>query len=163
MKEVNTPTKRTVPAWPTYFRNLAIQVATRSKDRNTNIGVVIVGKNNQVLSTGYNSFPAGINDAVPGRQERPEKYFWFEHAERNAIYNAAKSGVCTNDSVMYLSCSCPCADCARAIINSGIKEIWIQKEDSTTNPAKWNEHAKRSLDMFSEAGIAVKYYEELEE
>lgn len=148
-----------IPSWSEYFRNIAEQVKLRSKDTSTKIGVVIVGANNQILSTGYNSFPAGINDNVPERFERPEKYLWFEHAERNAIYNAAKSGTAINGATMYCSCSCPCTDCARAIINSGVKAIWIQKENVTANPAKWDEHTKRSLIMFEEAGVKVNYYD----
>ena len=151
---------RTIPSWPNYFRALAETVHQRSKDTNTNIGAVLVGENNQIISTGYNSFPAGIKDDVPARFERPEKYFWFEHAERNAIYNAAKSGVSTNGATIYLSCSCPCADCARAIINSGVKTVWMQKGDTTSNPQKWEEHSKRSLEMFNESGILIRYYED---
>ena len=86
--------------WIEYFRNIAHQVKLKSKDNNTQIGAVIVGKDNEILSTGYNSFPRGINDLIPSRQERPEKYYWFEHAERNAIYNAARIGVSTKGSTM---------------------------------------------------------------
>jgi len=81
--------------WDEYFINIAEQVKLKSKDNNTKIGVVLVGKNNEIVSTGYNSFPRGINDDVAERQEKPEKYFWFEHAERNCIYNAARIGVST--------------------------------------------------------------------
>ena len=81
--------------WDEYFINIAEQVKLKSKDKNTQIGVVIVGKDNSIVSTGYNSFPRGIDDNIDERQEKPEKYFWFEHAERNAIYNAARIGVST--------------------------------------------------------------------
>ncbi len=63
--------------WDTYFINIAEQVKLKSKDKNTQIGVVIVGKDNEIVSTGYNSFPRGINDDIDERQEKPEKYFWF--------------------------------------------------------------------------------------
>ena len=76
--------------WVDYFLSIAEQVKLKSKDRNTQIGAVIVGEDNEILSTGYNSFPRGLNDDLDDRQNRPEKYFWFEHAERNAIYNAAR-------------------------------------------------------------------------
>ena len=71
--------------WKEYFRNIAHQVKLKSKDKYTQIGAVIVGADNEIVSTGYNSFPRGIYDNEPLRQERPEKYYWFEHAERNAI------------------------------------------------------------------------------
>jgi len=105
--------------WDEYFINIAEQVKLKSKDNNTKIGVVLVGKNNEIVSTGYNSFPRGINDDVLERQEKPEKYFWFEHAERNCIYNAARIGVSTLGTTMYMTCGISCADCARAIISAG--------------------------------------------
>ena len=67
---------------------MANLVAKKSKDQSTQIGAVIVGIDNEIRSTGYNSFPSGINDDLQERQERPEKYYWIEHAERNALYNA---------------------------------------------------------------------------
>lgn len=109
--------------WSEYFINIAEQVKLKSKDERTQIGAVIVGVDNEIVSTGYNSFPRGINDDIPERQERPEKYFWFEHAERNAIYNAARIGVSTLGTTMYMTCGISCADCARAIISAGIKKV----------------------------------------
>jgi len=146
--------------WEQYFRSIANQVKMKSKDENTQIGAVIVGSDNEIVSTGYNSFPRGIDDNVDSRQERPEKYFWFEHAERNALYNAARIGVSSKGCTMYLTCGIPCADCARGIINSGISKIVCENHltfgESTQ---KWYEHAKRSLIMFEEAGVEVAYYE----
>jgi dCMP deaminase len=144
--------------WDTYFINIAEQVKLKSKDKNTQIGVVIVGKDNEIVSTGYNSFPRGINDDIDERQEKPEKYFWFEHAERNAIYNAARIGVSTLDTTMYMTCGISCADCARAIINSGISKIILRSGRGATNP-KWQESAERSNQMFKEAGVIVEYYD----
>lgn len=142
--------------WPTYFFNLIQVIKTKSKDPNTQVGCVIVGKNNQILSTGYNSFPCGINDDVPERRERPEKYLWIEHAERNAIYLAARSGTALEGSTMYMD-GIPCVDCARGIIQSGIKKIIYSKEEH----AKWNspKYDKVMLDkseqMLKEAGVEV--------
>ena len=117
--------------WVEYFRNLAHQVKLKSKDENTQIGAIIVGKDKEIVSTGYNSFPRGLKDYEKERQERPEKYYWFEHAERNAIYNAARIGVSTKGCTMYLSCGVPCSDCARGIINSGIIRIFCERGDVT--------------------------------
>jgi dCMP deaminase len=144
--------------WDEYFINIAEQVKLKSKDKKTKIGVVIVGKDNEIVSTGYNSFARGINDDVEERQERPEKYFWFEHAERNAIYNAARIGVSTLGTTMYMTCGISCADCARAIINSGISKIVLREGKGATNE-KWQESAKRSMMMFAEAGVIVEYYD----
>ena len=144
--------------WDEYFINIAQQIKLKSKDQKTQIGVVIVGKDNEIVSTGYNSFPRGINDDLQERQERPEKYYWFEHAERNAIYNAARIGVSTLDTTMYMTCDISCADCARAIINAGIANVVFSKSDKPWRE-EWKQSAERSIQMFKEAGIDVKYFE----
>ena len=145
--------------WVEYFRNLAHQVKLKSKDERTQIGAVIVGNDKEIVSTGYNSFPRGIDDNIVKRQKRPEKYFWFEHAERNAIYNAARIGVSTKGCTMYLSCSLPCADCARGIINAGITRIFCERVDSMSKSPKWVESHERSWVMFEEAGVNVQFYD----
>ena len=144
--------------WKEYFRGIAHQVKLKSKDRYTQIGAVVVGSDNQIVSTGYNSFPRGINDIIDERQERPEKYYWFEHAERNSLYNAALIGVSTKGCTMYLTCGIPCSDCARGIINSGIKKIVCERVGGAVGNL-WDEHAKRSIEMFNEAGVWIEYYE----
>jgi dCMP deaminase len=144
--------------WKEYFRGIAHQVKLKSKDRYTQIGAVVVGSDNQIVSTGYNSFPRGINDIIDARQERPEKYYWFEHAERNSLYNAALIGVSTKGCTMYLTCGIPCSDCARGIINSGIKKIVCERVGGAVGNL-WDEHAKRSIEMFNEAGVRIEYYE----
>ena len=144
--------------WVNYFRQLANTVKLKSKDKYTQIGVVIVGDDNEIVSTGYNSFPRGIDDKIDSRQERPEKYYWFEHAERNAIYNAARIGVSTKGTTMYLSCGMPCADCARGIINAGIKQIFCERVD-VTKGEHWAESQERSYDMFLEADVDVRFYD----
>jgi dCMP deaminase len=144
--------------WKEYFRGIAHQVKLKSKDRYTQIGAVVVGSDNQIVSTGYNSFPRGIDDSVDERQERPEKYYWFEHAERNSLYNAALIGVSTKGCTMYLTCGIPCSDCSRGIINSGIKKIVCERVGGAVGNL-WDEHAKRSIEMFNEAGVKIEYYE----
>lgn len=144
--------------WNEYFLNIAEQVKLKSKDKNTQIGAVIVGEGNEILSTGYNSFPRGLDDLKEERQERPEKYFWFEHGERNAIYNAARVGTSLINSTMYLTSGLPCMDCARGIINSGIKRIFCKKTCTTNNKEMWDEHQNRSLIMLKECGIEVNFY-----
>ena len=144
--------------WTEYFLNIAETIKLKSKDKSTQIGAVIVGNDNEILSTGYNSFPRGMYDNIQERQERPEKYFWFEHAERNAIYNAARIGVSLKNSTIYLTSGIPCVDCARGIVNSGIKIVWCKEICTTKNNEKWIEHQKISLEMFEECGIQVFFY-----
>ncbi len=144
--------------WTEYFLNIAEQVKLKSKDKSTQIGAVIVGADNEVLFTGYNSFPRGLDDSKEERQERPEKYFWFEHAERNAIYNAARIGVSLKNSTIYLTSGLPCMDCARGIVNSGIKVVWCKTECTTKNKEKWVESQTKSLQLLNECGVQVYYY-----
>ena len=144
--------------WNRYFFNIAEEVKKKSKDKNTQIGAVIVGQDKEIVSTGYNSFPRGIDDEKEDRQEKPEKYFWFEHAERNAIYNAARIGVSTKGCTIYLTCDIPCADCARGIINAGIVKIYANK-GAGAKSKKWDESSIRSMQMFKEAGVKVEWYD----
>ncbi len=144
--------------WTEYFLNIAEQVKLKSKDKSTQIGAVIVGIDNEVLSTGYNSFPRGLDDTKEERQERPEKYFWFEHAERNAIYNAARIGVSLKNSTIYLTSGLPFMDCARGIVTSGIKVVWCKTECTTKNKEKWVESQMKSQQLLNECGVQVYYY-----
>jgi len=146
--------------WDQYFLNIAEQVKEKSKDRNTKIGAVIIGPDNEIVSTGYNSFPRGINDDVEERQQRPEKYYWMVHGEMNSILNAARIGVSTKGCRMYLTCGIPCSNCGRAIINAGITEVYCKKEDTTRNREKWDEESARTLKMFEESGVEVIFYDE---
>jgi len=144
--------------WKDYFRKLVHVIKLKSKDKNTQIGAIIVGTDNEIVSTGYNSFPRGICDKRDDRQDRPEKYYWFEHGERNAIYNAARIGVSTKGCTMYLSCDIPCCDCTRGIINAGISHIICERGEGGKD-SRWEEHKIRSLEMLKEARVRVTYYE----
>lgn len=144
--------------WTEYFLGIAEQVKLKSKDESTQIGAVIVGVDNEVLSTGYNSFPRGMDDLKKERQERPEKYFWFEHAERNAIYNAARVGIPLKNSKIYLTSGLPCMDCARGIVNSGIKTVYCKETCTTKNKKKWDESQDKSLELLIECGVAIIHY-----
>lgn len=140
-------------SWDDYFMTMVYFVASRSKDQRTHIGAVVVDKNKKIRSTGYNGFARGLNDNVPERQEKGEKQYWFEHAERNAIYNAQLSLI---DCIMYTQ-GVPCADCARAIIQEGIVEVVVDK--------KWDPEGFytrrnfRTITMFEETGVKLRYYE----
>jgi dCMP deaminase len=140
-----------LPDWDDYFMSMTFMAAMRSKDTSSKVGAVIVGANREIRSTGYNSFVRGINDHVPERYERPEKYCWFEHAERNAIYNAARVGIPLDGCTIYVL-GFPCADCARAIIQSGIRTVIYLLAGFNQ---KWQEHRVRSEKMFEEADVRV--------
>ena len=141
--------------WDRKFLVMALDIADWSKDQSTKVGAVIVGPDNEVRSTGYNGMPRGVNDDVPGRHERPEKYFWFEHGERNAIFQAARMGTATKGCTLYVTSYPakfgPCVDCARAIIQVGI--VRVVQEPLEGDAARWAESFARTKQMFEEAGI----------
>lgn len=139
--------------WDDKYMELAGHIALWSKDQSTKVGCVIVSPHNRVINTGINGFPSGINDQEAGRHERPTKYLFTEHAERNAIYSAAKHGISLNGGTMYLPWF-PCADCARAIIQSGIKRLFCKMPD-TKEQGKWTDHFRAAMAMLQEAGIEV--------
>ena len=110
--------------WDELFILQASVIAEKSKDPSTKVGCVIVGDDNAILSMGFNGFPRGVDEHDKARWKRPEKYNWVEHAERNAIYNAARNGINLSGSRAYINWEPkPCADCTRALIQAGIKEI----------------------------------------
>jgi len=114
------------PDWDQYFISLCYLAASRSTDESTKVGAVIVRKDNSVVSTGYNGPVRGMNiEDVP--QVRPDKYFYMEHGERNAIYNAARNQGGLDGCKLYVN-MLPCADCARAIVQSGITDVIVHRE-----------------------------------
>lgn len=130
-------------------------VASKSKDERTKIGAVIVGKNKEICSTGYNGFVRGLDDTNLERQKKGEKQYWFEHAERNAIYNATLIGASLSGCVMYTQ-GIPCMDCARGVIQSGIKEVVIDKKWITNYSKEFLERDRRSIEMFKETGVELR-------
>jgi dCMP deaminase len=147
---------RAIPSWDEYYLRICQVVAARSKDPNTQIGAVIVGPAHEIRSTGYNSFPRGIRDDVPERLVRPAKYLWIEHAERNAICNAARSGTATEGCTIYVEIM-PCMDCARAIVQAGIKTVVVSAERMAQySSAYYDEHFGMVEVLLAEAGINVR-------
>lgn len=141
------------PSWDCWFMSQAYMIALKSKDQSTKVGSIVVGEDHEPLTSGYNSFPRGAVDNLPERQERPLKYEYFEHAERNAIYNAARHGARLLGSTMYVTMF-PCMDCARGIINSGISEVVYHAE----NPRNQNlsQNQVRSQKLMIECGVTVR-------
>ena len=110
--------------WDDYFMGVSLLAADRSKDPSTQVGACIVSDDNRILSTGYNGFPQGCSDDdFPwNRDERlgETKYNFVVHAELNAILNAG--GKSLVGSRIFVSLF-PCHECAKAIIQSGVKEV----------------------------------------
>ena len=138
-----------VPSWDDMFCDMLDVAASKSKDESTQVGALIINSDKVIKSTGFNGMPRGCNDSAPERHERPLKYKWFEHAERNAIYNAVRD-VLKNHTI-YVSWM-PCTDCARAIIQVGIKRVILV---SPSIPLRWKPECDISMEMFNEAGVFV--------
>lgn len=142
--------------WDKRFLELSEHIATWSKDRSRGVAAIIVDNQNRILSIGYNGFPAGLNDNIDSRHERPIKYMYTEHAERNSIYNAAKNGISIDGAKIYVKWF-PCADCARAIIQSGISTLICLAPDF--NDKIWGESFRVAYEMLNECKINIVYEE----
>ena len=137
-------------SWDEYFMGVALLAAKRSKDPNTQVGACIVDENNIILSTGYNGFPIGCSDDVYpwSRTGEETKYPFVVHAELNTILNA--NGKNLRGSRLYVSLF-PCNECAKAIIQSGIKEIIYLSDKYADSPA-----TLASKRMLASAGIVTR-------
>lgn len=149
--------------WDSRFLRLALEVARWSKDRSTQVGAVIVGEDRTPGPYGYNGFPRYIDDEREDRHARPSKYDWTEHAERNAIFNAARMGVALKGGTIYVT-HVPCADCARAIIQVGIQRVVADASCMEGGFAeRWSDAAQVTREMLSEANVALDLVDVVDE
>lgn len=120
-------------SWDEYFMGVALLAAKRSKDPSTQVGACIVDGDNRILSTGYNGFPYGCSDdEFPwDREGEQTKYPFVVHAELNAILNARGKNL--SGAKIYVALF-PCNECAKAIIQSGIKEVVYLSDKYGTTP-----------------------------
>lgn len=122
-----------------------------SKDQSTKVGSVIVNsKSLAPISFGYNGMPRGLDDDNKERNERPEKYFWFEHAERNAIYHIARAVL--EDTTMFVN-NLPKMESARAIVSSGISTVVVKEFDLNNYSEDVQKDLNRTLTLFKETGV----------
>lgn len=134
------------------FLSLAREIASWSKDPGTKVGCVIVGKKGQIVSQGYNGFPRGFSDTPERLMNRDLKLKYTIHAEANALYNALWNGASVDGCTLYVHGLPVCAECAKAIIQSGISKVVY---DSDPKP-QWKESADLALSMFKEANIEIE-------
>ena len=120
--------------WDEYFMGIAMLAAKRSKDPSTQVGACIVSNDNIIISTGYNGMPKGCSDdEFPWDREGAEtKYPYVVHAELNAVLNA--NGRDLRGSKLYVALF-PCNECAKAIIQSGVKEVLYLSDKYATTPS----------------------------
>ncbi|MFT4303361.1 MAG: deoxycytidylate deaminase [Candidatus Woesearchaeota archaeon] len=139
-------------SWDKYFMGIAILSAKRSKDPNTQVGACIVNQENRIIGIGYNGFPAGCSDDIlpwdrEGENWLKTKYPFVVHAEANAILNSTKK---LTNAKMYVAMF-PCNECAKLIIQSGIKEIVY-----LSDKYKDTDSVKASKMMFDMSGVKFR-------
>lgn len=141
-------------SWDEYFMGIALLSAGRSKDNNTQVGACIVSEDNKILSVGYNGMPTGCSDdEMPWAREGDfldTKYPFVCHAELNAILNSNQASL--KGARLYVSLF-PCNECAKAIIQSGIREI-VYLEDKYAN----TDGIRASKRMFELTGVKLRQY-----
>ena len=140
-------------SWDEYFMGVALLSAKRSKDPNTQVGACIVSKDNRILSMGYNGAPRGLHDDIMKWDREGKfldtKYAYVCHGELNAILNYRGN---LEGTKIYVGLF-PCNECAKAIIQSGIKEI-IYKDDKYAD----TDGVKASKMMFDTCGVSYRQY-----
>lgn len=143
------PKREDYISWDEYFMGIALLSARRSKDPNTQVGACIVNGRNKIMSVGYNGFPQGCSDdEFPWERTGDEyntKYPYVCHAELNAILNSA--GASLEGCKIYVALF-PCNECAKAIIQCGIKEV-IYLSDKYAESVG----VRASKRMFDSAGV----------
>lgn len=143
---MNVKTKK----WATRMLNMAREVASWSKDESTKVGAVITTTDGSPISWGFNGMAMGVNDDIPERHDRPMKYKWMCHAERNALDLSNGS---VENCVMFVTFS-PCSSCAQSIIQRKIKTVVVDTKSSPENaPDRWKEDMLIAKEMLTEAGV----------
>lgn len=140
-------------SWDEYFMGVAILAAKRSKDPNTQVGACIVDEDNKILSIGYNGMPIHCSDdefAWSNDRSEDNKYLYIVHSELNAILNYR--GGSLKGSKIYVTLF-PCNECAKAIIQSGIKEI-IYMDDKYGDTVE----VQASKKMLLTSGVTLREY-----
>jgi dCMP deaminase len=138
--------------WNERFINLCKHVSQWSKDPSTKVGAVIADSKNRVVSLGFNGLPRGVQDTDERLTDRVLKYPRIVHAEVNAILNANGS---VEGCTLYVFPLTPCSECAKVIIQAGIKKVIYRLYGSS---AKWDESFLIAKEMFDEAKVKVEEF-----
>ena len=140
--------------WDHRFIRIADEVQSWSKDPSTKCGCVIV-RDRRILSTGYNGLPTNLSDSLTRYQDREYKLATIIHAEKNAIFNAAKNGSTTEGSTAYVTWP-PCSQCASALIQAGVAKVVCPNPN--TAPERWRANFQIANELLYEAGVTVLYF-----
>lgn len=140
--------------WDERFMRIAKEVQSWSKDPSTKCGCVLV-RERRIISTGYNGLPASLSDSLDRYTDRDFKLQTIIHAEKNALFNAAKNGGSTEGATAYVTWP-PCTQCASALIQAGISKVICP--DPKTGPERWAKNFTLANDLLFEAGVLVLYF-----
>lgn len=146
--------------WDDYFKTLVYDVAAKSQDRSSRYGAIIAEPvSHRLVATGYNGIPRGVRYREDFHT-RPDKYLYFVHAEQNAIFNAAASGSAVDGCDIYLI-QPPCIECAKACIQSGIRDIIYYEPHPVPDPNKvdldnWRMTLQDAAALIAEAGLRMR-------
>jgi len=135
---------------------LAKVISTWSKDPSKKIGAIAIGSKGQVLAQGFNGFPRGIDDADDRLNDRETKYKYVVHAEMNLIYNATFNGISLDGSTVYIYGLPLCSECAKGLIQVGIKRIVMSRDSLENIDERWQESFELTLQLLNESGIHWK-------
>ena len=135
--------------WHIRFLELTTVIAGWSKDPSRGVGSVIVSPDRQIIATGFNGLPRGVED-LPERLERPTKYDLIVHAEMNAIIQCARNGVSPIGCAIYSSFF-PCVNCAIAIVQAGITSVISLRPE--IGDEHWMKSIEKSRAVFEEANV----------
>ena len=139
--------------WDLRFIKLAKEYSTWSKDPSTQVGAVAIDPNTRrVLSGGYNGFPRGIEDTDERLNDRDLKHSLVVHAEMNLIYNATRSGISLEGSHLYVWGLPVCSECAKGIIQTGVKVVFVAESCVNLKPF-WVESWQKTKKMLMESGV----------
>lgn len=139
---------------PLKFVAVAESIAGLSKDPRTKVGAVVLDDDGNILTTGYNGFPRGVNDDPARYADRDTKIKLVSHAESNAISQAARNGIRLYGSTLLLTSLYPCSNCAKQIIQAGIRRVYAPRMGGNHSPV-WYEEKDISELMFREAGVEI--------
>ena len=150
-----------IPEWDETYMNMCYEVARHSPDESTQSGCYIAHHTNEPISFGYNDLPRGVEN-TPAVQQHPEKYRFFEHAERNAFNAAARNGKSCFGAKLYVNWL-PCTPCAGGIIAQGISEVIVHQQGQmafkmSRNDEVWDADHDEVLGVFAKAGVRFRWY-----
>jgi len=137
------------------YVEIAKSVAAASKDPRYKVGAVIFDNDDIIVSTGYNGAPRGVEDTL-ARYAKPLKQYYIAHAEINAIAQAARKGASTLGCNIVIWGKPPCANCAMAIIQAGIKSVFVPVNCNTNS--SYIDSFNAAAAMFNESGVHVYEY-----